>query len=511
MDIKSFISKYKNHPVLFIGTGFSLRYLENSFSWEGLLKYISYELTGNEEYFLDLKSKFQKEDKSYSFEKIATELEILFNEKLSLDRNGKFKEVNDIFYENMSQNKNVSRFKIFISKILSEINLREEKKDEISALIKIRKNISSVITTNYDKLVETLFEFNPLIGNNILLSNPYGSVYKIHGCISEPDMIIMSEKDYQIFDKKYELIRAQLLSLFIHNPIIFIGYSVNDENIRNLLKTIFTYVPVNSDLAEKIKSNFLLIEYDSDSSNLTVNDNDIVLDNTTTLRINKIKTNDFISIYGALASLQLPVSAMDIRKVQSVVKDIYEGGEIQVSIVGDINALKNDEKILAIGDITKIKYEYQNTSEMMENYFKIIEEDNSQLLELIDKHKIQSNQFFPIFGFAKINSSICCTEILKKQQIKKLKSAISTRHKTNKRSLDEIKNDTLIPISGKIDAITYATIKGQLDLSEVEKYLKEFTDKQNTKYRKVLCAYDFMKYKEYDSEHMQTLSIGDKS
>ncbi len=38
MDIREFISKYRNHPVLFIGTGFSLRYLSNSYTWDGLLK-----------------------------------------------------------------------------------------------------------------------------------------------------------------------------------------------------------------------------------------------------------------------------------------------------------------------------------------------------------------------------------------------------------------------------------------------------------------------------------------
>lgn len=32
MNNKDFIVKYKNHPVLFIGTGMSLRYLNNSYS-----------------------------------------------------------------------------------------------------------------------------------------------------------------------------------------------------------------------------------------------------------------------------------------------------------------------------------------------------------------------------------------------------------------------------------------------------------------------------------------------
>ncbi len=52
------------------------------------------------------------------------------------------------------------------------------------------------------------------------------------------------EEDYDYFDNKYELIRAQLLSLFIHNPVIFIGYSISDRNIQQILKTIFSYVPI---------------------------------------------------------------------------------------------------------------------------------------------------------------------------------------------------------------------------------------------------------------------------
>ena len=33
-----------------------------------------------------------------------------------------------------------------------------------------------------DRHILKIFDFSPLIGNDILLSNPYGSVYKIHGC-----------------------------------------------------------------------------------------------------------------------------------------------------------------------------------------------------------------------------------------------------------------------------------------------------------------------------------------
>ncbi|HBB6398730.1 TPA: SIR2 family protein, partial [Escherichia coli] len=213
MEIQDFVGHYKNHPVLFIGTGFSLRYLQNSFGWNELLEFISYELTGNEEFYYDLKAE-SMENGEYSYDLLATRLEIEFNKCLATDRNGKFEAINDIFYKNMKEGKKLSRFKIYITEILNGLLIRPEKSNEIDALIRARKNIGSVITTNYDRLCEKVFEFNPLIGNDILLSNPYGSVYKIHGCVTDSDNIIITRDDYNNFNNKYELIRAQLLSIF---------------------------------------------------------------------------------------------------------------------------------------------------------------------------------------------------------------------------------------------------------------------------------------------------------
>ena len=265
MNVKEFISGYRNHPVLFLGAGISLRYLNNAYTWDGLLRHISTELKGNSEYYLDIKANCEV-DGRYDFLKMAGLIEKDFNNTLLADRNGKFKDINDAFYESMEKGIKHSRFKIYISKLLEDVDLKDHMNNEVSELKKIRKNIASIITTNYDRFVEETFEFQPLIGNDILLSNPYGSVYKIHGCVTDPLKIIITEDDYEKFDSKYELIRAQLLSIFIHNPIVFIGYGIGDENIKNLLKTIFTYVEPNSDDASRIRDNFLLVEYEEGSS-----------------------------------------------------------------------------------------------------------------------------------------------------------------------------------------------------------------------------------------------------
>ncbi|MEK4822838.1 SIR2 family protein [Priestia sp. FSL R5-0680] len=494
MNISEFISRFNNHPVLFIGTGISLRYLENTFTWDGLLAHISEELKGNREFYLDLKYKYQDKGE-YDYPKIASELEAEFHVILQSDRNGKFKHINDIFYENIAKGINISRFKIFITELLKSYSIKEDKKAEVAELQKVRKNIGSIITTNYDTFIEDVFEFNSLIGNEILLSNPYGSSYKIHGCVQHPDKIIITDSDYANFEDKYELIRAQLLSLFIHNPIIFLGYNLGDKNIKSILKTIFTYVDPSSETAERIRRNFLLVEYEENSENLEVVEHDIDIDGMSTIRINKIKTDNFIEIYKHLGTLSLPVSAMDIRKVQNVVKEIYAGGNIKVSVTEDIESLKNGEKVLAIGSTKTIKYEYHTAEEMMINYFRLIEESNHQLLTLIEKHRIQRNQFFPIFGFFQVQPGIANFDKLKDIQLKKIEALehaadLAISHS----SIDGINNDENVSASKKTIAIVKGILSGRINLDDAERYLKEYPEKRTTDYKKLLCVYDYKKY-----------------
>lgn len=299
MDIFDFINKYENHPVLFLGTGFSLRYLKNSYSWENLLKAIAFEIKGDNEYFHDLKGQvYDRKTDKYDFMKLASLLQKEFNKVASTteNRNGKFKDINDEYYKKADEGISSDKFKIYISYLLKDLKLKEAKEEEIEIIKQLSKNISSIITTNYDQLIEHITQFDALVGNNILLSNPYGSVYKIHGSIEEPEGLVFTTEDYDDFDDRYDLIRAQLISIFVHNPIIFIGYSVNDINIKKILSTIYKYVQLNSREADRIRNNFLLVEYTEGSDSLDVLDHDIDVDGNT-IRINKIKTDNYIDIY----------------------------------------------------------------------------------------------------------------------------------------------------------------------------------------------------------------------
>ena len=233
---------------------------------------------------------------------------------------------------------------------------------------------------------------------------------------------------------------------------------------------------------------------------------------------------------------------MDVRKVQDVFKEIKTGGEIKVSITDDLETLKNGEKVLAIGSIKNITYEFNTSSEMMSIYFKIIDEDNSQILTQIkvlltlglkmykripfgdsgiaetlvgiaislayqpivrraqiNKYKITGTQYFPIFGFSIISDKIEkeIVDKLKKQQVEKLNSSKKSTKKTAKNqhtTIELIENDDRISASYKNSAIMWSVLLGNINLDIVENYLRKYENKEDTNYRKLLCAYDFKKY-----------------
>lgn len=301
-------------------------------------------------------------------------------------------------------------------------------------------------------------------------------------------------KTTQTSDNKYELIRAQLLSIFIHNPIIFIGYSISDKNIKYLLKTIFSYVDLNTELAKRIKDNFLLVEYEKDSMSTEITEHDIDIEGMSIIRINKIKTNNYKAVYDAISGLVLPVSAMDIRKVQKVWSTIKSGGEIKVKITENLDELRNDEMVIAVGSERTVQYVYQTKSEMIQNYFKIVDEANSQLIALLNKQTIANSEHFPIYAFSSICPELENTETYRKRQLDKIIGNLS-RIKTCKSeavSIDEILKETK---EYKVaNTIMYCVLNDTISLKQLRDYLTKPGHKIDTQYRRLLCLYDYLSY-----------------
>ena len=80
-------------------------------------------------------------------------------------------------------------------------------KAEIALLQQIRPH--AVITTNYDQLLELIFpEYTPIIGQKIINSSTisFGEIFKIHGCVSQADSIVLTRSDYDEFTRKKNIL-----------------------------------------------------------------------------------------------------------------------------------------------------------------------------------------------------------------------------------------------------------------------------------------------------------------
>jgi hypothetical protein len=80
---------------------------------------------------------------------------------------------------------------------------------EVAALQRIRPH--AVVTTNYDQFLELVFpEYHPIIGQQIIqgASLCIGEIFKIHGCVSDPNSLVFTRTDYNEFTKKKKYLRV---------------------------------------------------------------------------------------------------------------------------------------------------------------------------------------------------------------------------------------------------------------------------------------------------------------
>ncbi|WP_303821196.1 SIR2 family protein [Ruminococcus flavefaciens] len=103
-----------------------------------------------------------------------------------------------------------------------------------------------IITTNYDHLIEdvknpSISNYTVIKSNNDLLEKGrHGRKYiiKMHGDIDDLDNIVLKEDDYLTYSLNHELLEIYIKSILIDKTILFVGYSLGDNN----LKLIMSYI-----------------------------------------------------------------------------------------------------------------------------------------------------------------------------------------------------------------------------------------------------------------------------
>lgn len=321
--LEALVKNFKSIPYLFIGSGLSRRYLKTP-GWERLLEILAEPLDSK---------LFQRERKKEEYETdedfymgLAGALHARYEEEY--DRNPDF--LNQHF-SGIHINPKQSILKQCIAYLfrgqeypqLLSTDLHEELK-LLSSLSK--RSIAAVITTNYDHLTRIAFkDFREYTGQQDMLFAPiFGvqEVYKIHGSAHDPESIIITQKDYRLFEAKQAYLAAKLMTIFIEHPIVFLGYSLKDPNIRKIFSSIAFCL--SDEQVEQIKDHLLFVEYDENPAHemqLTEMEQNFSFGDTTkTLKLKKLTLHSFKPLYAALS---LKTFSYSPKLLSQLKRDIY--------------------------------------------------------------------------------------------------------------------------------------------------------------------------------------------
>lgn len=233
-------------PVLFVGAGLARRYIDAP-DWEGALRLALGRLGESAPPYSYFVQKYG-DDKIMIGTAIA---DLLFEWAWNAGKS----EFDPAFFEASDRH-------IFLKAIIADHlrkllpengKLPDKFADELTALRCVRPH--AIITTNYDPLLEVVFDgYEAIVGRGVLRYdlNSFGEIFHIHGMISDPRTLVLTSPDYANWHKHSRYFAAKLLTYFVEHPVFIFGYGLGDPNVRTLLQDIGRIVADDSGLISNV-------------------------------------------------------------------------------------------------------------------------------------------------------------------------------------------------------------------------------------------------------------------
>jgi hypothetical protein len=316
-DIESCVSQMACQPILFIGSGLSKRYFSGP-SWDELLTHLAKECP--------------LIDKDYAYYKQTLKSQLVVGEEFAklyqqwAWAKGKNQFPADMFSDAVPVQ---AYIKFMIAEYLTSItpaDLSALRVDGIAAEIAALQGIRphAIITTNYDRFLELTFpEYQPVIGQSIIRESPvlFGEIFKIHGCVSDYNSLVFTQQDYEEFIKKKKYLSAKLLTFFSEHPLLFVGYSASDPNIRAILSDIDEVIGPSGTLIP----NIYILEWRKDAppDYRPAREKLIAIEDARSVRVKAIESDDFEWVFSAFGSNQ-PLNAVSPKILRALLHRSYD-------------------------------------------------------------------------------------------------------------------------------------------------------------------------------------------
>lgn len=317
--------KNKRMPILFIGSGVSSRY-RGLCTWNSLLETIA-SIIGIDRFQLNGMTK--KLENSYPgsniYPKLASELSDLMmdgikNKTITRDT---FSNMTELEWDKMNT---LDPFKVMVCSLLKDGKIVDDPKliSEIESFKKLADKIPAVITTNYDNFLEKeIFQnFSVLVFPDDYYfsgSDGYGEILKIHGTVEKPDSLIVTESDYNRLRKDSKVIMSRLISLMCDHPVVFLGYSLTDEEIHDIIYDLVSSLK-QTDI-DRIRGNLINVQVNNNLKKTICRPNRIE-QNGKYIEIMQLYVPNFEIVFRYLDKITPVATAIEIKRYRSMIRNI---------------------------------------------------------------------------------------------------------------------------------------------------------------------------------------------
>ncbi|MEL4390662.1 SIR2 family protein [Shewanella xiamenensis] len=391
-------------PFLFVGSGFSRRYLGLE-DWKGLL------------------ARFCDGIKPFEYYLAKSNGNLPAAARIMADDFNEFWWTNDRYIESREKNKNkineiTSALRIEICEYLKSVSIEKYKNSEFSEELSLisRLNIDGIITTNWDQLLEALFpDYKVYVGQQeLLFSNPQsiGEIYKIHGCSSRAKSLVLTDVDYDGFNNRNAYLAAKLITIFVEHPIVFIGYSVSDENIASLLSSIAACIGEGA--VEQLKNNLIFVQRLKDGEKEGVSDTFLTVEGIR-IPIIVVKSGSFMPVYEAIDETKRKIPARVLRyckeQLYEIVNTQNPEGKICVVDIDQVENKNDIEFVVGVGVVKERIEQYTVSSvgyqaiQALDIFYDLVNDDRNydaaQVIELSLPACGKNSSYLPVYKYLK--------------------------------------------------------------------------------------------------------------
>ncbi|APO43355.1 hypothetical protein BS614_04330 [Paenibacillus xylanexedens] len=373
-------------PIVFIGSGISKRFLVDFPDWPNLLREF-WEKAGLQNFYGELnntRSQVQREYPDFNEKETEHEAYIQLGARLEREYNLLFNQ-GDLSIHNFSQKDafltKLSPLKKAIANRFENYSFRDGFEEEYESFVKMLLKTQIILTTNYDTFIEksydeaSAYKITKYIGQRGFFKDTYdyAELYKLHGCAESPDDIVLTKEDYIKFEKNSVLISAKIISIMLNSPIIFMGYSLTDVNVRRIIKD-FTR-SISDEEVQLLEDRLILIEWSEGEEELieeVLNDRDLGC------KLKVLKTNNFKKVFDKISAVNQGVAPSEVRKYKHVIKELIvdsgKKGSLNSLLVSPMQLeeverrIGDNKLIVALGDATYI-FQMPDLLSYVYNYF----------------------------------------------------------------------------------------------------------------------------------------------